>query len=256
MNLKFTLFFAALFALPLSGYALTGGPFDNNDYSAGLDNAGIYQTAIRFKNGSGFSQWGNNVSLTQPAVSAATPAAKGSYLNRSVIYCNGLTYFGMATGMVDHTANTVMGYTNGTRDGTATSGTGNPVVTNANASTANTQWKAKITTTAPQLRYSGKGEITILEAKPANATTVTGLLQTALADALTAINAGSLSVDPNAGPAETTQQMISFQQKLLRAQLQAVKAFTPSLSDTSSGDNGFAGPITVYGARIFFIGAR
>lgn len=255
MNLKFTLFFAALFALPLSGYALTGGPFDNNDYSAALDNAGIYQTAIRFKNGSGFSQWGNNVSLSQPTVSAATPAAKGSYLNRSVIYCNGLTYFGMATGMVDHTANTVMGYTNGTTSGNATSGTTTAVVTNSTG-TANTQWKAHINCTAPQLRYSGKGEITILSATPANATPVSKLVQTALAAALADINAGPLSVDPNAGPTETTQQMISFQQKLLRAQLQAVKAFTPSLSDTSSGDNGFAGPITVYGARIFFIGAR
>lgn len=243
MNMKITLFFAALVSMPLSGFALTGGPFDNNDYSAGLDNAGIYQTAIRFKNGSGFSQWGNNVSL----------GARGSFLNRSVIYCNGLTYTGSASGMVDHTANTVIGYTDGTTDGVSTI-----VVNSALPNAANTQWKAKITTTAPQLRYSGKGEITIINTNPANpaASRISALLQSSLAAALAAINAGPLSVDPNAGPAETTAQMINFQQKLLKAQLQAVKAFSTSLADTSSNDNGFAGPIRVYGARVFFIGAR
>ncbi len=243
MNLKFTLFFTALLAMPLTSHALVGGPFDNNDFSAALDENGIYQTAIRFKNGSGFSQWGTNVSISGSIT--GIPASKGSFLNRSIIYCNGITYFGIASGMVDHTSNTVLGYTNGNT-------TNGEISSSVAAGTANTQWKALITTKKPQLRYSGKGEITILTEPPANATTVTSLLQASLADALAAINAGDIATDPNAGPAETLAQIISFQKKLLNAQLQAVKAFTPTLDNTSSGDNGFAGPISVYGARIFF----
>ena len=121
--------------------------------------------------------------------------------------------------------------------------------------------------------------ITILEANPPTAAnSVTSLLDAGLTATLAAIKAVA---DPNAnivipanplavpptpadntglnasGFPETTQQIIDYQKSQLAAELKAVKAFTSNgLSDTSSGENGFSGPITVYGARVFFIGAR
>ncbi|MEI6536015.1 MAG: hypothetical protein WCN98_11780 [Verrucomicrobiaceae bacterium] len=269
MNSKFTLFFVALFAMPLSSHALVGGPFDNNDYSSTLDNSGVYQTAFRFKNGSGFSQWGNNVDIVQATTGAAggagtTLVTRGSLLNRSVIYANGLVYFGNATGMVDHESKVVMGYTNGSSgpDNTAattTTTTNQPPVTtqfvgtHEGNGTANTEWSAKITQTSPELRYCGTGEITVLST---NSTDVAALINDQLNGTGGAISTILSITDPNAGPAETVEQMIDFNRRLLSAQLKAVAALRAYSSRASSADNGFTQKMTVFGARKFFIGRR
>ncbi len=255
MNLKFTLFFAALFALPLTSQAIVGGPFDGNDYSQALDDQGIYQTAMRFKNGSGFSQFGNNVDLVSSTTT--TGVSRGSYLNRSIIYCNGIVYIGMASGMVDHEAKVVMGYTNGisTSAGIAASSV-TPIVTSSfptttqTGGTANTEFTAKIRCIAPELRYSGTGEITILSN---NSTNVTSLIQ----DQISSAKADILTLtDPNAGANETAAQMIAFNSSLLKAQIQAVNALRAFSTSVSSADNGFTQPMTVFGARKFFISRR
>ena len=86
-----------------------------------------------------------------------------------------------------------------------------------------------------------------------NATDVAATINTQLTAAIADIVA---ITDPNAGPAETAQQMIEFNQRLVSAQLQAVAALRAYSSRASSADNGFTQKMTVFGARKFFIGRR
>lgn len=172
---KISLLFGLVAALPASALAWIGGPFDNGDYSAAFDDSGIYQASIRFKNGSGFAQWGSNVSLRPQAAAAGAAAAtqsNGSILNRSVIYANGITYVGMATGMVDTVENVIIGQTNGASDGIqasaqGTSATGAAAGQLVSASggrrfSANSYFRAKITQKHPVLKFSGTGQISLL----------------------------------------------------------------------------------------------
>lgn len=248
MNLKFTLFFAVLSALPLSSHAMVGGPFDGNDYSQAFDDQGIYQTALRFKNGSGFSQFNNATDLVRQTTN---PNTRGSYLNRSVVYVNGIVYIGTATGIVDHEAKLVMGYTNG--DSAATDFTlvsAAFVGSQAGGGTANSEFTAKINCIAPELRYSGTGEITVLSSV---ATNVATLIQDQLNGAGGALASILTITDPHAGPTETAQQMIDFNRQLLSAQIKAVAALRSFSTKISSSDNGFSQPMRVFGARKFFI---
>src|SRR5436190_3375234 len=59
---RFSLILASLvLVFGAKASAFSGGPFDNGDFSNLLDASGIYQVALRFSNGSGFAQFGNNV---------------------------------------------------------------------------------------------------------------------------------------------------------------------------------------------------
>lgn len=252
MNLKFTLFFAVLSALPLSSHAMVGGPFDGNDYSQAFDDVGVYQTAMRFKNGSGFSQFNNATDLVRQTTN---PVTRGSYLNRSVVYVNGVVYIGSATGIVDHEAKLVMGYTNG--DSSATTAVSSAQLVSANfvasqtgGGTANSEFTAKINCIAPELRYSGTGEITVLSSV---ATNIATLIQDQLNGAGGALASILTITDPHAGPTETAQQMIDFNRQLLSAQIKAVAALRSFSTKISSSDNGFSQPMRVFGARKFFI---
>ena len=172
-------------------FAWVGGPFDGGDYSATLDNEGIYQASLRYQNGSGYVQWGNNVDLGPSVTSGAsggggsnttTNSSVGSYLNRCVLYYKGITFFGTASGMVDMDRREVTCVTNGQSEvtlsdqsSTNTQGSfflfGSSNSVNSSTSVvnnggrgfvANTNFVAKITKTYPEVRFSGNGELTIL----------------------------------------------------------------------------------------------
>lgn len=172
-------------------FAWVGGPFDGGDYSATLDNEGIFQASLRYKNGSGYAQWGNNVDLGPSVASGAsssgssttaTNSSVGSYLNRCVLYYKGISFFGTASGMVDMDRREVTCITNSQSEVTLSDqastnsqgsfflfGTSNTV----NSSTsvvnnggrgfvANSNFVAKITKTYPELRFAGTGELTVI----------------------------------------------------------------------------------------------
>jgi hypothetical protein len=158
-------------------FAWVGGPFDNGDYSATLDNEGIYQATFRMKNGTGFAQFGTNVDLfastsSGDAGGSSTDLTNGSYLNRSLIYYKGITYFGSATGTVDMERRRIDGITNGYTEASATSTTSSDSGTVSASQTivfnggrgfsCNSMWIAKITQTYPVLKFNGSGEFTAL----------------------------------------------------------------------------------------------
>jgi hypothetical protein len=161
--------------------AFVGGPFDNGDFSSLLDNSGVYQVAFRFSNGSGFASFGSNVdtSLFLPGGSAGgalatTPGTTFTVLSRSLFYYKGVTYLGNCTGMVDHERKIVSGVTNGATDitltasnttgggGGSTTTTTNNLITNNLAFNANSQFLCKITNSHPILKFSGEGELSVL----------------------------------------------------------------------------------------------
>lgn len=157
-------------------FAWVGGPFDGGNHSATLDNEGIYQATFRMKNGTGFAQFGTNVDLfANTDSSAGTTTSQltlGSYLNRSLIYYKGITYFGSASGIVDHHSRRVDGITNGyteaASESTSDSSSGTvtasqTIIYNGGRNlSANSTWTAKIYQTYPELRFHGTGEFTAL----------------------------------------------------------------------------------------------
>jgi hypothetical protein len=267
MNLKFTLFFVALFAMPLTSHAIVGGPFDGNDYSAAYDNSGVYQVAFRMKNGSGFAQWGSNVNLaakvSSSGGSSSGASSLGSILNRSLIYFQGIEYFGTAFGIVDVDAGFVNGGTNGISDisSSASSSSGGvgggssasstvPIVTNGDRGyTANSEYEAKITDKGPILRFSGKGQLTILGRDATTA--IAGIATTALTAANLLITGSSPAPLTVAGQAANSAAV-------LNARLANLNTVLPLISPSPSSNtlDRVTTKITVFGSRKFFLSQR
>jgi hypothetical protein len=171
--LSFAAFVLALVAAP-QAHALVGGPFDNGDFSTLLDEGGIYQASFRFKNGSGMAQFGTNVSMDTFEVNGG--GTNLSVLNRSMFYYKGVTFLGTATGTVDHLRKRITGFTNGDTDvvttGTTAAGSSNnqtvtPATTtllsnNGVGLSSSSHWDAKITKSHPVLRFTGTGELTVI----------------------------------------------------------------------------------------------
>ncbi len=182
-----------------SALAWVGGPFDNGDYSATLDDQGVYQASIRYKNGSGYVQWANNADLGPSASSGSSSSSSttttsassvGSYLNRAVLYYKGVAFFGNATGMSDMETREVTCVFNSQSEVTldeqssTSSQTTSSSSVNASSSVvnnggrgfvANGNFVAKITKTYPQLRFSGTGQLTLIN--PDAQSIVAGLAQ-------------------------------------------------------------------------------
>ncbi|TLD71977.1 hypothetical protein FEM03_04435 [Phragmitibacter flavus] len=174
---KISLLLGLIAALPASSFAWVGGPFDGGTHGQLLDDRGIYQAAFRMKNGSGFMQFGVNVDLG-PSINTATTGSStalsttiGSYLNRSIVYYKGVTFFGNATGFVDHATRSVSGFTNAQSEVTLSASTTgddgdlsatNSIVSNGLGLTANIAWTADITSTHPELTFEGTGELVII----------------------------------------------------------------------------------------------
>ncbi|MFZ4767002.1 MAG: hypothetical protein ACOYMN_18775 [Roseimicrobium sp.] len=156
--------------------ALVGGPFDNGDHSILFERGGVYQAAFSFRNGSGVAVFAQDNSF-EVAAGAGTVTGMFSLRNRSMFYYKGVTYAGVAWGIVDVEARLVTGFTNGNSDYIAsgtTAGSATPqqgisaardqdIVHNGDlGATANSQFTAKITTTSPILRFRGKGSVTFM----------------------------------------------------------------------------------------------
>jgi hypothetical protein len=261
---RFSLILASLVLLiGTKASAFKGGPFDNGDYSSLLDNSGVYQVSMRFSNGSGFAQFGNNVdiALFVDINNTAGTGIRGStysVLNRSLIYYKGVTYLGTCMGMVDHERRIVEGVTNGNSDvgttqvtsGTGGTGSGLTAATttlNNNGSLnfpANSSFICKIHTTHPVLKFNGKGELSIVN--PTLAQNVFNAIATEIASQLTA------NPVPNPGPNSPAQ----------------IQAFITALANLANGGQGSIRtaenvganadtvPMKVFGSRVFFVQRR
>lgn len=270
--LSFAAFVMALVAAP-QAHALVGGPFDNGDYSATFDNSGIYQASFRFKNGSGFAQFGTNVSIQpyiDPTAGGGTTVPNTAYsvLNRSVFYYKGLTFLGTATGTVDHERKQITGFTNGNSDVTssATTSTSSFFFQNSTTSASNSllnngsvgmpcnsQWHAKITTSKPILRFSGEGELTVINPS---------LQQLAFQGLERIINEYDFSPTVNAGGGNGNNFVlfISIGEQIadlvdgMNTALASDELFTNSLD--SIRDSADVVKMQVFGSRQFFLGTR
>ena len=165
---------ASMFATPAFGWV--GGPYSNNTLD-GFD-GGIFQYTFRGNKVSGLARFTQN-----------TSSSYNSEFGDSVVYYNGITYYGESYGFVDFTTGVADGIVNATAAGTdlnnpaavlrstnGTSwgvfngvryGTGNPLFgpftpggPSGTYMVANAQWSGGITKKYPSTRFSGDGEIT------------------------------------------------------------------------------------------------
>lgn len=211
----------------LPAFAISGGPFDNGSYSILLERNGVYEAAYSFKNGSGYSQWtadnsqgdvntGGTVQVNLGAGSLLTSSGSSNNANRTVLYYKGVTYFGSAFGEVDTQKRTIQGFGNANSDYATTATTSqqnngffatttsssfstSTVVSSGRNYTANLNWKGKITSTFPQLRFSGKGELSVIA--PNGAEAVASLAYTGYQQLIDAI---AQSVSQSGGAFSTT----------------------------------------------------
>ncbi len=235
--------------------ALSGGPFDNGDYSSLLDDTGVYQVSFRFSNGSGFAQFGTNVDLElflPTSTGTTTTSSTFSVLNRSLIYYKGVTYLGTCVGMVDHERKIVSGVTNGNSDvstsqtttsGTSTVSSANSLIFNGLGFPCNTEFICKITKTYPILRFNGKGELSIV-----NPTTAAVALA-ALSQLISTASAGSGS-----GIGNDLGTQISNLVSALTSNSADIAALIPSAEQTRAAMDHV--PMKVFGSRVFFVTRR
>ena len=166
--------FLSLFGLLFQSAApaWVGGPYSNNTY----DNfdGGIFSGTIRGRACSGIFKF-----------STDGGDAYVSPFGDSIVYYQGLAYYGECFGQVDFDAKRVSGYTNGSNIGanqndpsagplySSVWGNGFPVQNGAGngtkAATANSYWNGKITKSKQTLRFKAKGEMSFF----GNATTIT-----------------------------------------------------------------------------------
>jgi hypothetical protein len=182
-------------------WALAGGAFDNGDPGGLLmERGGFYQCQFSFRNGNGYgiftpdSFLGGNLPSTNQTGSTSsqqtgifnrgslyTPNsgnALGHNANRSVFYFKGVSYVGGCFGFVDIHARQVEGVCNGSSNETITqqtlsqntgglinasqsTATTQPLVINSKGNILNLGWTGKVTSTRPNLRFRGKGELTV-----------------------------------------------------------------------------------------------
>jgi hypothetical protein len=184
--------------------AWVGGPYDNGLHGGQLENSSIYQTILRFKNGSGYCYFSPDQQLASevPSLTDLTDQ-RGSTRNKTVLYYKGIIYVGSAFGTVDAEAKLVQGQLNATSEASTTS---NTTTTNANfftftnstaqfsntisasnrSFTLNGNYDAKIYRTTPSMRYRGEGEIAILS--PGGSDSVAGLAYEGYSQLISAIN--------------------------------------------------------------------
>jgi len=189
-------------ALTGQAHAWVGGPFDNGWHNASFEN-GVYQAALTFKNGGGYSYFSPNQAIASD--DAATPTLidqRGSRRNRAVLYYKGISYVGSAFGTADGEARDIQCTMNGSSEATVQPGTtqqqtttgnsqfsstslANAVVSSSRSFIFNGHWEGKITSTAPSLRFSGKGELCFLA--PGGVDSIAGLAFDSYADLVAAI---------------------------------------------------------------------
>ncbi len=142
--------------------AWVGGPYSNNTHDG--RSGGVFQGMITMKNGSGMFRFSSG---SEPFIS---PNAN------SVIFHQGLTYFGDCFGMVDFPSKKISGIMNGRTTitfpaNTPATPTGSPSIQFGNGADdfiANVEWSGKLTRTAPGVLFKGKGYAYFFEANYSN----------------------------------------------------------------------------------------
>jgi hypothetical protein len=208
-------------------WAIGGGPFDNGEVGGLLmERGGFYQCQFSFRNGNGYGIFtpdsyigGNLPNPNQSATSSSqqigvfnrgslyTPNAGGGLghnANRSVFYFKGVSYVGGCFGFMDMHSREVQGTCNASSNETITqqtlsqnngglinaaqtATTQQPLVINAVGNILNLGWTGKVTSQRPNLRFRGKGELTVVEpgqsVRQLAVTTYSGLLQALVSSA-------------------------------------------------------------------------
>ena len=142
--------------------AWVGGPYSNN--AADGRSGGVFQGMITMSNGSGMFRFSTG---SEPFIS---PNAN------SVIFHEGLVYYGDCFGMVDFPSKKISAVTNGRTNITYPANTpvtpvGTPSIqfgNGADDSIANVSWSGKLTKTAPGVLFKGKGFAYFFEANYSN----------------------------------------------------------------------------------------
>jgi hypothetical protein len=239
MKKIFSLIQLAVLSAGSSAFAIVGGPFDNGDYNVLVERSGYYQSSYSFKNGSGYSLWspdnlqgallqGQTLTPNVSTGALSTPGGQANNANRSVLYYKGVTYFGNALGEVDVAARRISGYANASSEysvsavsteqnanfftqSNVTSFSSATVVANGRSYVANLNWQGKITATQPQLRYTGKGELTIIA--PNGRSAIASLAYDAYSSLVQSI-ASSIQTVPNGPPPNYAAAQLAISQSL------------------------------------------
>ncbi len=143
--------------------AWVGGPYSNNAADGRF--GGVFQGMITMKNGSGMFRFSSG---SEPFIS---PNAN------SVVFHQGLVYYGDCFGMVDFPSKKISGITNGRTTITAPAASaqltpvGTPSIQFGNGADdfiANIEWSGKLTKTAPGVLFKAKGWAYFFEANYVN----------------------------------------------------------------------------------------
>jgi hypothetical protein len=186
-------------------FALVGGPFDMGSHGANLDRNSVYQAALSFQNGSGFVYFSPIARLVPERVPGGGSAvddfdSQGSVPNSTVLYYKGVSYVGSCFGTADMEDRFIEGVINGNSDvgfsassttsngggtSTASSTVSATVVYSGKGYVVNGNFLAKVSQTAPVLRFKGKGELSFLS--PTGASSVNTLAYEAYSGLINAI---------------------------------------------------------------------
>jgi hypothetical protein len=261
-------------------WAIGGGPFDNGETGGVLmERGGFYQCQFSFRNGNGYGLFtpdsylgGNPPNPNQSATGSSqqigvfnrgslyTPnsgSALGHNANRSVFYYRGVTYVGGCFGFVDMHSRAVQGTCNGSSNETITqqtlsqnngglinasqtATTQQPLVINANGNILNIGWTGKVIDQRPNLRFRGRGEMTVVQTgrdvKQLATTAYSGLL-----DAI--VSSVSNATGPGLGDVYIDAQ---------EAINNALNNLQTQLDKPDTADNPEVHPVRVTGNRRFF----
>jgi hypothetical protein len=244
-----------------------------------MERGGFYQCQFSFRNGNGYGLFtpdsylgGNLPNANNTGASSRQQigifnrgslytqnsggAALGHNANRSVFYFKGVTYVGGCFGFVNTEARDVQGTCNassneqitqqtlsqntgGLINASQTATTQQPLVINATGNILNIGWTGKIIDTRPNLRFRGKGEMSVVE----TGRDVQQLATTAYSGLLDAIVQSVSNADGDS-PLVYSEAQVAIEAALTALQTRLDTSSQQDLTETH--------PVRVTGNRRFF----
>ncbi len=244
-----------------------------------MERGGFYQCQFSFRNGNGYGLFtpdsylgGNLPNANNTGASSSQQigifnrgslytqnsggSALGHNANRSVFYFKGVTYVGGCFGFVDPEARDVQGTCNassneqitqqtlsqntgGLINASQTATTQQPLVINATGNILNIGWTGKIIDTRPNLRFRGKGEMSVVE----TGRDVQQLATTAYSGLLDAIVQSVSNADGDS-PLVYSEAQVAIEAALTALQTRLDTSSQQDLTETH--------PVRVTGNRRFF----
>jgi len=244
-----------------------------------MERGGFYQCQFSFRNGNGYGLFtpdsylgGNLPNANNTGASSSQQigifnrgslytqnsggSALGHNANRSVFYFKGVTYVGGCFGFVDTHARDVQGTCNassneqitqqtlsqntgGLINASQTATTQQPLVINATGNILNIGWTGKIIDTRPNLRFRGKGEMSVVE----TGRDVQQLATTAYSGLLDAIVQSVSNADGDS-PLVYSEAQVAIEAALTALQTRLDTSSQQDLTETH--------PVRVTGNRRFF----